>query len=930
MYHKFRKDSEHLRTAIFRTYDEKCSYCGRKIQQRDLCIDHIIPVNQPQTNDQEMLAYLSELHEKGFIVDSIENYLPCCTACNRKKSNDLFSVSNLRFYHEIANKNAERILELISEQKNEDSCYTPLDSSLWKEVDFTNQHDLSYAIMGYRLSSADVEACPRLNQVNAIKKRLEIVDYTVISGEAGCGKSVSAYQAAYDYYKKGWKIYRYLPSDDIDTIKIPTKSERTLYILDDAQQLPEHTIESIKYQARPNSKVIVCITLVSKIEEDIILISRKEAVEVLYDYYLKNKRKVINIVQKCDKSIGTSLTDQSIENRLLNAKKSSTPWQFNYILRGGWQTIKERYREACMHKNLDLLSATIGVCQIIKMDHSTDFGWICKELKRIDSSLSWAEEELMELKNKAIILSEKDLRIVHIESANIIVTLFLEEGEINHQKTLLQFIENNYINGTFSPLGLVWLVNGIGRYNIIPGTCLRPITERMIKHTLDDLSNYSLPEERAQVAYFWEMICHYPSERRTAYFKTHEETLLNWFEHADNQNVYAYSRLLNTLVNNDIAQHKRIALRIDWAQIMNSVIEEKNPKFYAWGQFINRLAYSLKREDCFLLREQISLVVEQLSTRASIENISELTSFFCSVIYINEESVRKAIVQMLPIYETYFQTDMLHAIYLFDFEFVEYVCGLDLFAVRRATEQQKNTARLIVSVIPAMELASVFSECAPRDWHTIQWIMQIIQKYDSKKAKDIIRHVDLKRLSMNSTASWGKCYEITELCDILSMGDVITAREFISMNIKQIQIIYAAFIIISPKDCAQLIKKGCKIELICDNWWGLGLRALKKIQLTDEKVYDLLLQKSIDNIVVNINTITKLDVDDSWCLDFLSFIKNTSPDAFAVIVNRIDKSNILKNWNNGIVHPRKKKVAKMREVKLFSILGMTDIIEQQT
>lgn len=39
--------------------------------------------------------------------------------------------------------------------------------------------------MGYRLTPADVEACPRFPQVEKIKQQLSIVDYTVLEGETG-------------------------------------------------------------------------------------------------------------------------------------------------------------------------------------------------------------------------------------------------------------------------------------------------------------------------------------------------------------------------------------------------------------------------------------------------------------------------------------------------------------------------------------------------------------------------------------------------------------------------------------------------------------------------------------------------------------------------------------------------------------------------
>ena len=96
MFHPYRKDSSYLRTAMFKSYKEKCAYCGRTIQQRDMHIDHIIPSNQRGITDNEVRKYIIDLNKNGFVVDSIENYLPSCPACNIGKSNQIFTASNLQ------------------------------------------------------------------------------------------------------------------------------------------------------------------------------------------------------------------------------------------------------------------------------------------------------------------------------------------------------------------------------------------------------------------------------------------------------------------------------------------------------------------------------------------------------------------------------------------------------------------------------------------------------------------------------------------------------------------------------------------------------------------------------------------------------------------------------------------------------------------
>ena len=246
MFHPYRKDSSYLRAALFKSYKEKCAYCGRT--------NHIIPSNKQEIVDEEVKNYIAELVENGFIVDSIENYLPSCPACNIDKTNRIFTSSNLRFYHEKVRRHVAEILNIIDGLKEtKEIFYEPVDTGIWEEIDFSYQRDLSHAIMGYRLTSADVEVCLRFPQVEKIKKQLSIVDYTVIEGETGCGKSISIYQAAYDFYRDGWRVYQCKATETIDLKSIRNNTELSLYIIDDAQQLSEKLVDSLKKQARPNA-----------------------------------------------------------------------------------------------------------------------------------------------------------------------------------------------------------------------------------------------------------------------------------------------------------------------------------------------------------------------------------------------------------------------------------------------------------------------------------------------------------------------------------------------------------------------------------------------------------------------------------------------------------------------------------------------------
>jgi 5-methylcytosine-specific restriction endonuclease McrA len=64
---KRRKLTKEERKQLHSKYDQKCAYCGHKLNYNEMTADHIIP-----------------LHKNG--TDDIENMNPACRSCNHYKS----------------------------------------------------------------------------------------------------------------------------------------------------------------------------------------------------------------------------------------------------------------------------------------------------------------------------------------------------------------------------------------------------------------------------------------------------------------------------------------------------------------------------------------------------------------------------------------------------------------------------------------------------------------------------------------------------------------------------------------------------------------------------------------------------------------------------------------------------------------------------
>lgn len=923
MFHPYRKDSSYLRTAIFVSYKEKCVYCGRTIQQRDMHVDHIIPSNMGECHDDEVKQYLLELEKAGFIVDSIENYLPSCPACNIAKNNRVYTSANLRFFHEKARVHVDEILKRIDAVKAEtkESFYEPVDTELWEELDFSYQRNISHAIMGYRLTPADVEACPKFPQVERIEKQLTIVDYVVVQGETGCGKSISVYQAAYDLYRKGWKVYRYKATEKLNVPMISYNTEPLLYIIDDAQRLSEKAIEVITEQARPNTKILFAKTISPAVQHDTILLTNKDAVKILHDDFLARKKEITPIVHQCDNQIGINFMDSPIERRLEGAEKAATPWQFNYILRGGWQTMKEQYQTICSHHDCGLLAAAIAVFQIAQLDNCVNYRWLCNCLRRVDSSLAWDDGDLQYLVNQKIVLSVDDVRIVHMESAKVIIAQFLQDASTEKKKMLYTAIETSFVEKDIMPLGLVWLCNGLLGYTFEYRYEEIFINEKMISSALECLKDEQTSHARAGIAFFMEKVFVVAYEKNGQwYLDKHETLLLDWIAHADSETAYAYSRLINTLFNTDKKRCRQFTQKVDWAQMIQSMTQERKPNLYAWGKLLNRLICSLPKQGYAQLREMLCPVVVEIRSKTAVSNIADLSDFLCSIAHLASTCVHETVRKLLPIYREYFKKDMIHAIYLFDFNFFLYICGMSSLGGHRATKEERETAAALVEVLPAAEFTAAISNSLPRDWQSIHEIMYLVGQYDRKKAKEIVASVDIVRLSDMAKDSWCQYGEIVKICSGLHIGDWKIARWFVEYNQDRIQIMYSPLAMIAPQCTISVFKDGIPVELLTGHWWKISFYALRELIKKDGAVSKEILSSNVPAIIKQLNASSAIDFDDEGCLMFLQLARECDEDIFKKIITALDPQVISDSLENSYINSWQKKQVQKRYRRFLELI----------
>lgn len=82
-----------MRQKVYDKYDGHCAYCGRKIEMRDMQVDHLVPVAYGRQPPRDKAESIRKMFEDGSI-NRIDNLMPACRACNFYK--DTYSVEGFR------------------------------------------------------------------------------------------------------------------------------------------------------------------------------------------------------------------------------------------------------------------------------------------------------------------------------------------------------------------------------------------------------------------------------------------------------------------------------------------------------------------------------------------------------------------------------------------------------------------------------------------------------------------------------------------------------------------------------------------------------------------------------------------------------------------------------------------------------------------
>src|SRR5205823_13961703 len=212
--------------------------------------------------------------------------------------------------------------------------------------------------------------CPRLQEADTIVAQLRRAFSARLVGEPGSGKSVCAYQAAADFAAAGWTVRRIRDASAVGDPPALPPDDLCLLLLDDAHLMPRGTLQQIEEAAGARRLVLTVHNGIENgpVNRGAVFLDAKRAVKTIATELLAHPEQTLAAVRRADDDVGIDFLKVPLEQRIDHAAThSDRPWQFCFVLGGGWKRAKEA-ADAARMSGADLVLAAAGIIQLASRD----------------------------------------------------------------------------------------------------------------------------------------------------------------------------------------------------------------------------------------------------------------------------------------------------------------------------------------------------------------------------------------------------------------------------------------------------------------------------------------------------------------------------------------------------------------------------------
>lgn len=695
-------------------------------------------------------------------------------------------------------------------------------AAVWQVVSFETSRDIGPALLGRPLGPSDANACPRLTEADQLVSQLMTAFAARIVGEPGAGKSICAYQAAMSLAAQGFEILR-LMSPQVSQVQLDRADSvrRRLYLLDDAHLIPPHVLKALEDDAGADRLVLSVHNAAeqSTTHRGAVALDPLRAVRTIAKALRANLTSTLNAVRRADDQIGDGMMDADLEQRIDDAEKNSNrPWQFCFILGGGWRRAKQA-ADAARTSGADIVLATVALHQLASRDARASPAAIQELCRPEGISAQAVDQALTWLAAQRLLLSIADCRCPHQHFAAVVLRQILVGQDRSGRELIGRLADEVLCRSQYPLAGLRVLLHEIrfgGDYIwtwiIQPTTVLR-LSERCWR--------VADSEERNYAALALVEISGYSKNWSRDIIAPHVDTLARWISNPTDS-AYGIARLLNDLSREGPAIAKSAVSATDARAVADAFASVTLETAYGLADLMQSVG-SVRAED-WNTRMLESLSREKLLKIAKEWNQPEQAFLFSkvcsSMAWWDENCMLEMAEQFIPAAQSALSQDIVEGFSDLDgiaMRVLRVSDPLGVFVGKLKPDKRRwMIARAMCANLDPGLIAGQVSKARRRDFQTVAQFLHFLFRCAPRKFKDVISQLDWARLEIEIGDAWSNLpHEAEVLLGTLyahpSGRAAVTA--FINRNLKRIETFPPRLALLAPDAAVEHATSGRTIRL---------------------------------------------------------------------------------------------------------------------
>ncbi|MFJ2684601.1 hypothetical protein ACIOYV_12775 [Pseudomonas sp. NPDC087342] len=802
-------------------------------------------------------------------------------------------------------------------------------ASNWSEVQFETARDLGPALMGRSLGPADVVACPELPEVEILIADLERAGSARLAGVPGAGKSICILQTACKLRGRGWRVLRLADPTDratpFDNNPLPT-----LYLIDDAHLTRPALLRDLEERATESQWILSAHT----VSEDkggypgAIQLDTKRAVRVIAEGLKSDPKATLAAVRRADDRVGDRPGQEPLNQRLEHAAEQSLfPWQFCFILGGGWRRASSMASSA-RAAGADLILAAAAIHQLASRDTRCSHDMLTT-LVGDENSNDDTDAAIKWLVSQRVLLAYNDLRCPHQRLASVLLQRILDGQSDEGRKIIANILERVLLDER-TPMGgisvLLRELANAGQFRqwtkLVQTEWLLPILKRCW--------NAFTPIEIRNACWVLNSLHGYLTEEEFD-IPGHIEILASWIEAAPEDTCYAIGWVINDIWNThpklgeeivNLVNPRGMALSINKAnplhtgEIANLISMIRAGNNHKWK--IHYLE-GIDRDAC-------QRKVSTWPKNAYLAVAADLCEHFCFFApefgFTLIESLIPAISDRLranPQQEFHEINDIVwNSLRLYD--------PLGIYVGKLApTGRMRQVGRKICACWQPDELAAKLSRSTERHFQSAAGLLSFMKEAAPKRFEQTVLALDWQLIDQNIGANWA--YDIGEARMLLGIAySVREARPaieaMVQRNESNIVTMSPHLAAIAPSSAARHLSAGKLIAL--SPWghvdWNMGTLVIAQLIQTEPTLVGALLEPNYDGLATALSQPSPTFYNDGLLL--LCLIAQVGPAGLTPVLDRIDIDKAERGWQNALrgVENNRERGAKAEARQVASLL----------